>query len=254
MTKQEFIEKLAKAAKAVCKERGYGYAQYATCCAQGCCESGYGKSKIMMDNNAVFGIKATSAWLKADPSRKAFSAKTGEVYNGTYTTITAAFRSYSDSSLVESVRDYFDLLSNKRYRASLTANTVEECITIIKNGGYATSPTYIQTILNFYSSINVLIDNVWNGVYNNKEEDVKVYYPVLRRGCTGKNQAVKRLQKLLNKCGYGLAEDGIFGPLTDLAVRDYQSKNVDSNGAKLEVDGCVGPKTWSSLNKLEKGA
>ena len=253
MTKQQFIETIAKSAKTVCKERGYGYAQYATCCAQACCESGYGQSAIMANANAFFGIKATKSWVNAAKyGGKVYNAKTKECYDGkTYTSISACFRAYN--SLDDSVRDYFDLIEGKRYAASLQASSVAEAIKIIHEGGYATSPTYQTTILNFYREINVLIDNVWNGVYN-KEEDVKVYYPVLRRGFTGKNQAVKRLQKLLNKCGYGLAEDGIFGPLTDLAVRDYQSKNVDSNGAKLEVDGCVGPKTWSSLNKLEKGA
>lgn len=249
MTKQEFIEKLAKAAKTVCEERGYGYAQYATCVSQGCCESAFGRSKIMMDNNAVFGIKATSGWLKADPSHKAFSAKTGEVYDGTYTTITAAFRSYSDSSLVESVRDYFDLLSAKRYRASLTANTVEECITAVKAGGYATSPTYVDTILKFYAEIKQLIDNIYGNLYN-KDEDIKVYYPTIRMGtCAAKAAVVKTLQTLLNSFGYHLEIDGKFGPLTNAAVIDFQSKHTDVYGHKLEVDGCVGPLTWGALQK-----
>lgn len=247
MTKQEFIEKLAKAAKTVCKERGYGYAQYATCCAQGCCESGYGKSKIMLDNNAVFGIKATAAWLKADPSRKAFSAKTGEVYNGTYTTITAAFRSYPDFE--SGLRDYFDLLSAKRYCESLKAETVQEAISIIKAGGYATSPSYQSTILKFYAEIKQLIDNIWGNVYN-KDEDVKVYYPTIRMGtCAGKSQVVKTLQTMLNLFGYHLAVDGSWGPLTNAAVLDFQRTHKDVNGVQLAVDGCVGPLTWGALQK-----
>lgn len=243
MTKQQFIETIAKSAKVVCKERGYGYAQYATCCAQACCESGYGQSAIMANANAFFGIKATKSWVNAAKyGGKVYNAKTKECYDGaTYTSITACFRAYN--SLDDSVRDYFDLIECKRYAASLKASSVAEAIKIIHEGGYATSPTYQTTILNFYREINVLIDNVWNGVYN-KKEDVKVYYPTIRMGtCAGKSQVVKTLQTMLNVFGYGLAVDGCWGPLTQAAVLNFQRKQ------KIGVDGIVGPITWARLQK-----
>lgn len=57
-----------------------------------------------------------------------------------------------------------------------------------------------------------------------------------------KGADVKTLQTALNKVGnYGLANDGIFGPKTETAVRDFQKKNG------LSVDGIAGPKTWSML-------
>ena len=243
MTKQQFIETIAKSAKTVCKERGYGYTQYATCCAQACCESGYGQSSIMANANSFFGIKANKSWINAAKyGGKIYNAKTKECYDGsTYTSITACFRAYN--SLDDSVRDYFDLIEGKRYAASLQASSVAEAIKIIHEGGYATSPTYQSTILNFYREINVLIDNVWNGVYN-KEEDVKVYYPTIRMGtCSSKSSAVKTLQTKLNVFGYGLAVDGCWGPLTQAAVLDFQRKQ------KIDVDGIVGPITWARLQK-----
>ncbi len=52
---------------------------------------------------------------------------------------------------------------------------------------------------------------------------------------------VKELQTALNKNGYNLSVDGIFGSDTRSAVKDYQTKN------KLQVDGIVGTNTWGSL-------
>ena len=58
--------------------------------------------------------------------------------------------------------------------------------------------------------------------------------PVLRRGDRG--SAVKLMQKLLL-----VKDDGIFGPRTEDAVRDFQS----SKG--LSRDGIVGRNTWTAL-------
>lgn len=161
MTKSEFIASIAENAKIVCKERGYGYAQYATCVAQACCESAFGQSSIMSRANAYFGIKASANWIKSGKyGGKVYNSKTKECYDGkNYTTITGCFRAYNN--LTDSVRDYFDLLGGKRYRESLKVNTVHECITIIKKGGYATSPTYIDTIMKFYSQVRSQIDKIW---------------------------------------------------------------------------------------------
>ena len=52
---------------------------------------------------------------------------------------------------------------------------------------------------------------------------------------------VKELQQYLNKNGYNLSVDGVFGDNTLSAVKDYQQKNG------LTVDGIVGSNTWGSL-------
>lgn len=54
--------------------------------------------------------------------------------------------------------------------------------------------------------------------------------------------AVRGLQFILNNLfGYTLEVDGIFGPLTTEAVKDFQSKHG------LTPDGVVGPLTWQAL-------
>lgn len=119
-----------------------------------------------MKANAIFGIKAFSDW-----KGKVYNAKTKECYDGyTYTDITACFRAYN--SLEESISDYFDLITkSSRYRKALVTNSPFECITEIKNGGYATSPTYINTIMTIINSNNLTkydVDNGDNFVDNSK--------------------------------------------------------------------------------------
>jgi peptidoglycan hydrolase-like protein with peptidoglycan-binding domain len=64
--------------------------------------------------------------------------------------------------------------------------------------------------------------------------------PTISSGATGK--AVFRLQRALRRTpNPGLALDGVFGPATETAVRDFQE------GAGLVVDGIVGPLTWAAL-------
>ena len=62
-----------------------------------------------------------------------------------------------------------------------------------------------------------------------------------RYGSRGDEVAL--LQRKLRACGYALAVDGIFGPMTREAVRSYQAQR------ELAVDGIVGPRTWAALDK-----
>ena len=59
---------------------------------------------------------------------------------------------------------------------------------------------------------------------------------------------VKTLQELLNQNGYSLDVDGKFGPKTQAAVKDYQTKN------NLKVDGIVGTNTWGALTNSTNSA
>lgn len=194
MNRQEFIKAIANDAKTVCKERGYGYAQYATCVAQACCESNYGQSSIMSKANAYFGIKANKTWTNnKDYGGLVYNSKTKECYDGrSYTNINACFRAYR--TRLDSVRNYFDLLEGKRYRESLKATSVEQCITIIKMGGYATSPTYISTILKFYNSVKREIDAIWGGAKVQEKTTKNIDYIVdeVIRGLWGNGAERKR--------------------------------------------------------------
>ncbi|HSX48182.1 MAG TPA: peptidoglycan-binding domain-containing protein, partial [Candidatus Nanoarchaeia archaeon] len=72
-------------------------------------------------------------------------------------------------------------------------------------------------------------------------------HPTLRSGSSG--DCVRYLQWSLNhKNGATLAEDGAFGPLTDAAVRAFQTGHRAAVGNL--VDGIVGPNTWGALDSI----
>ncbi len=64
--------------------------------------------------------------------------------------------------------------------------------------------------------------------------------PTISQGATG--DAVRRLQRALRRTpNPGLVVDGVFGPATETAVKQFQQ------GAGLVADGVVGPQTWAAL-------
>ncbi len=64
--------------------------------------------------------------------------------------------------------------------------------------------------------------------------------PTIGPGDTG--DAVKRAQRALRRTpDLGLGIDGVFGPATEQAVKQFQQ------GRGLTVDGIVGPLTWAAL-------
>lgn len=55
---------------------------------------------------------------------------------------------------------------------------------------------------------------------------------------------VRLLQEALRACGYDLTADGIFGPLTESALKEFQRKSG------LYADGIAGPATIRELSRL----
>jgi peptidoglycan hydrolase-like protein with peptidoglycan-binding domain len=73
-------------------------------------------------------------------------------------------------------------------------------------------------------------------------------WPLVKRRATA-IFPVRTLQQLLQARGFNVAVDGIFGPVTEGAVKDFQQ----SKG--LSADGIVGPQTWPKLIvQVQKGS
>ena len=191
MTKNEFLETVSKLVIEENNRRGNPLFS-SVVIAQAICESGWGQSQIMMKANAVFGIKAFSDW-----KGKVYNSKTQECYDGSkYTDIQACFRAYNN--LQESIADYFDLITKtERYRKACVSNSPLECITAIKNGGYATSPTYINTIMSIINSNNLTkYDNIENTQNFIKGKNYTLQVDLNVRSGAGTNYGIKKYNEL----------------------------------------------------------
>lgn len=133
---QTFINLIAPLIQAECKKRGWGVPS--AIIAQACIESAWGLSGLAKYHN-YFGLKCGSSWKGAS-----VNMKTKEEYTvGVLTTISDNFRAYSD--MAAGVAGYFDFVSANRYSAARTARDPRTYLTAIKNAGYATSSTYVNT-------------------------------------------------------------------------------------------------------------
>tara|TARA_B100000963_G_C22629169_1_gene673964 strand:- start:2811 stop:3821 length:1011 start_codon:yes stop_codon:yes gene_type:complete len=76
---------------------------------------------------------------------------------------------------------------------------------------------------------------------------IKLKHLLYERLYISNHDEVVEIQTILDKLGYSLGPpgiDGIFGPYTKKAVKDYQRDN-----GTIRIDGLVGPETWPELQK-----
>jgi flagellum-specific peptidoglycan hydrolase FlgJ len=114
--------------------------------AQSAQETGYGRH--MVGNNA-FGIKGQG-------TAGSVSAMTNEFSGGGYMRMSQSFAAYN--SLEESAEGYVDFITkNNRYAGVLNAKSFAEAATAIAAAGYATDPSYAQSIYNIGNKSSTLV-------------------------------------------------------------------------------------------------
>ncbi|MDR2736461.1 MAG: N-acetylmuramoyl-L-alanine amidase [Gracilibacteraceae bacterium] len=106
-------------------------------------------------------------------------------------------------------------------------------------------PNTLAAVRAFQGSNGLVVDGLVGPLTKNKLKEgiAKCPYsePANTLGSGAKGSGVQWIQWHLNLRGYDLATDGVFGPLTLAAARDFQSKSG------LTVDGLVGPLTRNKL-------
>jgi flagellar protein FlgJ len=110
-----------------------------------------GGSKLSREASNFFGIKANN-W-----SGKTYNIDTGEVIRGKKVIVNADFRAYN--SVKDSIEDYVKLLKeNPRFSNVLKVKTVSEQAKELKKAGYATAPSYADTVTQVYNSVKSSVD------------------------------------------------------------------------------------------------
>lgn len=150
-----FINEIAPTMQKLSKE--YGYKVVSPSIAQACIESGFGNTWSRKNNN-FFGIKY-GTWVKRTSIADKLTvvkAQTKEEYKvGQLTTIVDGFVKCPD--METGLRLYFEFLRvNPRYSNLLTAKTPEEYCKMIKADGYATSSSYVTTLLNCITNYGLM--------------------------------------------------------------------------------------------------
>ena len=198
------------------------------CIGMACVESAYGTSKIMREHNAYFGQKvgsgktATKYWQGAF-----FTSKTKEEYTvGTHTVITSAFRAYPNMRM--SVFNYYELLNTSLYKRVQAGVPYEIQMQQIKDCGYMTSSTEVNSVINLIKKYNLT-----------QYDTVTHYLPTLKKG--DRNDYVRAWQNYLILQGFNLKSDGIFGDITEQAVKDWQKE------VGLPETGIITPKEWNMI-------
>lgn len=146
-------------------------------------ESGYGKSELAQNANNIFGMKCSlsgNTWSGSTWDGKSkYTKQTKEQHtDGSYETITADFRKYS--CIEDSIADHSAYLlgakngSKLRYDGLKGCTDYKKAVQLIKDGGYATSLTYVENLCSIIERWNLT-------QYDVKESDTPIAWYRVRK-------------------------------------------------------------------------
>lgn len=211
--KQKFVDDIAKYVQ---KYAGsYGISVHSPIIAQAILESGWGKSRLAADYHNYFGMKCGTKWT--GPS---VNMTTQEEYTaGTLATIKDNFRVYDN--MENGVKGYFEFIQLSRYENLKGIVNPQKYIETIKNDGYATSSTYVNSLMQIIKLYNL---TSYDSAESVEGEDIM-----------GSRQAmVAKMKSWIGKNEV----DGSFREIIDI----YNSHTPRARGYKLQYsdEWCAG--------------
>ena len=166
----EFIDMLAPIAQKAFNN--IGKILPSICIAMAIVESNCGQSSIMKKNNALLGQKVgTGKTAKKYWSGKFFVSRTKEEYTvGTHTIIKSAFRAYD--SVEQCVFNYYELLNTSLYKKVSSNVDYKTQMQQIKDCGYMTSSTEVNSVISIIEKYNLTIYDTKNDSENSIEKEI----------------------------------------------------------------------------------
>ena len=155
-------------------------------------ESGYGKSELAQNANNCFGMKKSlsgNTWGNSTWDGVSIYTKKTQEQNpdGSYETITADFRKYP--CVEDSIADHSAYLlgamngSRKRYEGIAGMTDYKAVAQLIKDGGYATSLSYVQNLCGIIERWNLTQYDSANAA-----ETTQIWYRVRKSWADAKSQ------------------------------------------------------------------
>ena len=162
MTKQEFMDSIAKYARKYAPQ--YGICIVSPAITQAILESGWGQSKLAAQYHNYFGLKCGTKW-----TGKSVNMATKEEYKpGVLTDIRDNFRVFD--SMEDGVKGYFEFIQLERYHTLRGITDPKKYFETIIKDGYATSSTYVENcmaLLNQYKLTQYDKEETKMGFYRN---------------------------------------------------------------------------------------
>ena len=214
MTKQEFMDSIAKYARKYAPQ--YGICIVSPAITQAILESGWGQSKLAAQYHNYFGLKCGTKW-----TGKSVNMATKEEYKpGVLTDIRDNFRVFD--SMEDGVKGYFEFIQLERYHNLRGITDPKKYFETIIKDGYATSSTYVENCM--------ALLNQYKLTQYDKEETKMLFY---------RNDVVN----LVNSWEGRNEADGTHKYIIDI----YNSHLPHPRNTKMQYNWAWCACTWSAL-------
>ena len=261
MTKQEFIEAIAKSVIKYAPQ--FNIKCYSAVIGQACCESAYGTSPKGQRNN-FFGLKYREGRVTCHNGTFIDGSKEQRP-DGHYDDIVD--RWYTFENLDKGVLGYFQFTNTTAYASCKNITDPEQYLTNLKKVGYASSHDYVKTVMDYIAN---------NGLtkYDDVQSTAKASFKVAVDAGHGSNTAGKRTpdnyrehwinvacaaycEQALRRCGIDVLrvawDDNNAKDDEDVALSTRQ-KLIKANHCDVSVSfhaNAAGVSGWSEASGVE---